>query len=368
MKCTFYRPKEVNLEEWRAIRGKLRDDLQELTNGEVSEKEAQSYLEALLAQAEILEKNNKMCFFGFDKPEHMPSDIRVEYFYWPTYLVAAIAMKACLMFPGILKKIHLPNGQNATETLRAVLLGCTGCKFRGSGFDDVKGLVEVTEFFVFNDALDFLEDNEELCSEFRECLDKALLYLLTGVQQGKVAGAWGDDYTERSYSILVKAGMISQEKKGLEGPRFYLAYGSNTNVRQMKMRCQGAKIVGTSEISNWRLVFKGSGRSNYLTIEQARGYHVPVVVWSITAEDERNLDCYEGFPSFYYKKEFEIELTEASTKTVKAVTAFVYIMHEENDLGRPTDSYLKCCQDGYEYFGFDPALLTEAYVFSCSKQ
>ena len=367
MKCTFYRTKEINLNEWRAIRNKLHDDLEELEKGEVTEKEARNYLEALLMQAEMLEKNNAMCFFGFDKPEHMPSDIRVEYFYWPTYLAAAITMKSCLMFPGILNRINLPKGQNAIDTFHAVLLGCTGREFRGSGCDDVKGLVEVTEFFVFHNALDFLELNEELCCEFSECLNKALLYLLSGVKQGKVAGAWGDDYTDRSFNILVRAGMLPLEKTESRGTRFYLAYGSNTNTQQMCIRCPGAKIAGISKLSDWRLVFKGNGRSSYLTIEPAKGYHVPVVVWTVTVEDEVNLDCYEGFPDFYYKKEFEIELTEESTGTVKDVTAFIYIMNEEYNLGRPTENYMKCCQEGYEYFGFDPAVLAQAYVYSCGN-
>ena len=34
--------------------------------------------------------------------------------------------------------------------------------------------------------------------------------------------------------------------------RYYIAYGSNLNVRQMLMRCPSARIIGTSEIHNYR--------------------------------------------------------------------------------------------------------------------
>ena len=108
MKCTFYRPETINTEEWNNIRSKLRADLEELETGKVPESEVVLYLETLFSQAEPLEKNPAMRFFGFDKPEHMPSDARVEYYYWPTYIAAALGMKACLLFPGSLGKVELP--------------------------------------------------------------------------------------------------------------------------------------------------------------------------------------------------------------------------------------------------------------------
>ena len=40
--------------------------------------------------------------------------------------------------------------------------------------------------------------------------------------------------------------------------RFYIAYGSNLNLPQMRGRCPGATIVGTAVIENYRLLFKGS--------------------------------------------------------------------------------------------------------------
>ena len=49
--------------------------------------------------------------------------------------------------------------------------------------------------------------------------------------------------------------------------RFYIAYGSNLNVRQMRMRCPDAVIIGTAFIPDYRLLFKGSKSGNYLTIE-----------------------------------------------------------------------------------------------------
>ena len=37
--------------------------------------------------------------------------------------------------------------------------------------------------------------------------------------------------------------------------RYYIAYGSNLNVRQMRMRCPHATILGTANIKDWVLLF-----------------------------------------------------------------------------------------------------------------
>ncbi len=366
MKCTFYRPEAINIKEWNVIREKLRTDLDELETGNVLECEVVHYLRDLLAQAEPLEKNPQMRFFGFDKPEHMPSDARIEYYYWPTYLAAALTMKACLLYPGIIEKVSLPSGQSAENILRSVLLGCTGRGFRGHGFDNVRGLVEVTEFFIEHGARDYIEHFGNPCQEFTECLNQALLFLLNGVSRGSVAGDWGDDYTDRACDILVKAKMITceEEEEPAEKERLYLAYGSNLNIAQMQFRCPDARIVGSAELPGWRLMYKGSKSGNYLTIEQADGYTVPVAVWVVSEQDEKNLDRYEGFPDFYYKKELSVTLREIESGQARAIKAFVYIMHEEYKLGRPTESYVARCTEGYKSFGFDTTLLDDAYRYS----
>ena len=72
--------------------------------------------------------------------------------------------------------------------------------------------------------------------------------------------------------------------------KYYLAHGSNLNVQQMKFRCPTARIVGTSIIRNYELLYKGSKTGSYLTIEKKKGSVVPVAVWEVTADDEKRLD------------------------------------------------------------------------------
>ena len=149
--------------------------------------------------------------------------------------------------------------------------------------------------------------------------------------------------------------------------RYYIAYGSNLNVRQMTMRCPTARIIGTSEIHNYHLLFKGSKTGSYLTIEPEKGCSVPVAVWSVTDQDELALDRYEGFPSFYYKKELELPITGIKTGKVRRRKVFVYIMHEDRPFGVPSSFYMRICAEGYRYFGFDLQTLLEAFTYSQEK-
>lgn len=146
--------------------------------------------------------------------------------------------------------------------------------------------------------------------------------------------------------------------------RYYIAYGSNLNIRQMQMRCLGARIIGTSVIEDYELLFKGSKTGSYLTIEHKEGGRVPVAAWEVTESDELALDRYEGYPDFYYKAEMKLPIKGIRTGKIRVRNTFVYIMHEDRPLGLPSDYYVRTCLEGYRSFGFDEAFLEQAYAIS----
>ncbi len=141
--------------------------------------------------------------------------------------------------------------------------------------------------------------------------------------------------------------------------RYYLAYGSNLNKAQMSFRCPHAKAVGTSEIKDYRLLYKGSHSGSYLTIEKKEGMSVPVAVWLVDDRDEKNLDQYEGYPSFYYKKDMKLKV-ELYDGNKEDLECFVYIMHEKRPFGIPSEYYVDRCKEGYEDFGFAVKVLDKA--------
>ena len=90
--------------------------------------------------------------------------------------------------------------------------------------------------------------------------------------------------------------------------RYYIAYGSNLNVAQMKRRCPTATILATANLKGYELLFKGSLTGSYLTIENNERSSVPVAIWEVNLTDELALDRYEGYPNFYYKKNIKLTL------------------------------------------------------------
>lgn len=149
--------------------------------------------------------------------------------------------------------------------------------------------------------------------------------------------------------------------------KYYLAYGSNLNVYQMRRRCPNARVVGTAVLKDYELLFKGSKTGSYLTVEKKKGSIVPLGVWEVNEDDEFYLDRYEGYPTFYYKKEIEIDVTGIITGKVRRRNAFIYIMHEERSIGIPSTQYVKTCIEGYDNFGFPIRPLIEACMKSYTE-
>lgn len=143
----------------------------------------------------------------------------------------------------------------------------------------------------------------------------------------------------------------------------YAAYGSNLNVEQMKWRCPDASIVGTAVIKDYRLMFKGSKTGAYLTIEPEVGCSVPVGIWRVTEADIEALNHYEGFPTFYYKKAFNLLCSDGKRHKV-----FAYIMHENRPIGIPNSYYIDTCERGYYDFGFDADTLYQAIDYSTRRK
>ncbi len=136
--------------------------------------------------------------------------------------------------------------------------------------------------------------------------------------------------------------------------RLYIAYGSNLNLPQMGFRCPTAKVVGTSEIKDYELLFRGGKRGAVATVEPLEGSSVPVLLWKIKLQDQMALDRYEGYPNFYRKEMMDVELEG------KTVSAMVYVMNDGREFGAPSDYYLQTIAEGYESACFDTEFLDNA--------
>lgn len=145
-----------------------------------------------------------------------------------------------------------------------------------------------------------------------------------------------------------------KKEKAIKNERLYIAYGSNLNLPQMRWRCPTANVIGSGEVKDYELLFRGNRLGAVATIEPLEGNSVPVLVWNVKSEDEKSLDRYEGYPNFYRKEMMDVEVNG------ECVTAMVYVMNDGYEFGSPSDSYLNTIVAGYQSAGFDLDVLDQA--------
>ena len=122
----------------------------------------------------------------------------------------------------------------------------------------------------------------------------------------------------------------------------YIAYGSNMSQEQMAFRCPNARLIGTGYLPNHQLEFY-----YHATVEKTRlkRPRVPVAVWEIDAEDEKRLDRYEGFPTYYIKHQATVHMDDGSR-----IKGMLYLMNTFHG-NLPAQSYYNGIRDAYEALG-----------------
>jgi gamma-glutamylcyclotransferase (GGCT)/AIG2-like uncharacterized protein YtfP len=119
----------------------------------------------------------------------------------------------------------------------------------------------------------------------------------------------------------------------------YFAYGANTNIESMDMRCPDANLIGAIALPNWKLVFK-----SVADIELSPNKMVHGVLWDITDDCERSLDYFEGFPHLYRKEYFEVKLKVNGIEKVETV---MFYKMNRSEYYPPSDFYFRTIEEGY---------------------
>lgn len=134
----------------------------------------------------------------------------------------------------------------------------------------------------------------------------------------------------------------------MKNKQLYIAYGSNINLKQMAYRCPHSKVVGTSEIKDYELEFRGVA-----TIVPNKGSTVPVLIWELDERDLPALNRYEGYPRLYRQEEMTFELNGEEVK------GMAYLMNY-GELSPPSQQYYNTILQGYRENGLDEKYLQTA--------
>ena len=120
----------------------------------------------------------------------------------------------------------------------------------------------------------------------------------------------------------------------------------------MAYRCAEARVSGKGRLEGYRLIFQAS----FANVERLAGSVVPVLLWEISKQDERNLDRYEGFPLLYRKAIVKVRQDDGSV--ADALTYVMTGLRQQRLM--PTRQYLQTVMDGYCDAGFDLSFIRQA--------
>lgn len=130
--------------------------------------------------------------------------------------------------------------------------------------------------------------------------------------------------------------------------QLYIAYGSNINLEQMAYRCPHSKVVGTSEIKDFELEFRGVA-----TIVPKKNMKVPVLIWELDERDLPILNRYEGHPHLYRQEKMPFEMDG------KSYEGMAYLMNR-GTISPPSPQYYNTILQGYQENGLNESYLETA--------
>lgn len=136
--------------------------------------------------------------------------------------------------------------------------------------------------------------------------------------------------------------------------RLFAAYGVGLNRAEMAKHCPTAKPVGTAELRNFKLAFRGGNACALATIDKAKGGIVPALLWEITPQDETALDRWIGMPEQYRKDTVKIRWNGT------AMDVLAYILVGLKPHNKPSAFYYSTLLEGYKSAGFDTENLKAA--------
>lgn len=125
---------------------------------------------------------------------------------------------------------------------------------------------------------------------------------------------------------------------------------------QMAFRCPNSKVVGTSEIKDFELEFRGVA-----TIVPKENASVPVLIWELDERDLPTLNRYEGWPRLYRQEKMSFELNG------KTCEGMAYLMNCR-EISPPSQQYYNTILQGYRENGLDESYLQTALENSIRQE
>ena len=138
---------------------------------------------------------------------------------------------------------------------------------------------------------------------------------------------------------------------------YYFAYGMNTNLDSMDLRCPGARPMGYATLPGYEFRF-----ATHADIVPKLDSYVDGVLWVINFTHLESLDALEGFPSYYNRIELPVYF---EGRTFEATTYFMQPGMKDEP---PAKGYWDMVIEGYHENGVPTTQLYEAFNKSIDQK
>ncbi|MDD4296230.1 MAG: gamma-glutamylcyclotransferase [Ruminiclostridium sp.] len=313
MKNKFYRPQEVDTEEFNDIVTAMHNDLVEISKGNVQECELTEYLTNLISEQQALPINPKMGFWGLDDPNKMPGDARVDFFYVPTYIATGILMICKLNFFNT--AMGNPGFQDALEK---GLHASAGRGLQGHGHDAIAGMIQALNIFILAKAHTFTEMYPNDCNAFTRLFSETIQTVKDAIASGNTKGDWGEEYKEQFENTLNALNKSILAEKTKSNTVNLFVYGT-----LMKNNCHGvtylsnARFLGDCVLKGYALYDFGA----YPGIVEDQSSSVKGELYEVSSDSIPAIDRYEGEGYLYKRKRIDVY---SSNHSVYSALTYVY--------------------------------------------
>ncbi len=309
----FIRPvaSENIAEECELYKVEMYNYLVSIYKGEISEEEQILYINSLI------EEQDEMGFWGFVEPREVGADIRVLYFYEPTYIAVAIMMHYWNTHKG--EVVGLIGFE---EAFKKGLEAAIGRQFKGSGYDELKGIAQALKYLVYGNVVGFTCDYPKVCSRFTKQFEGAWSYLSFLFNQEETTNEWGEDFgpiIEETLTLLEEVRDSFKEKAQSQLNLFVYGTLKKGECNHHKY-LSGASFEGNYYLDQYVLYELGSFPG---MVPDEEGCVIGEV-YCISPEQLKAIDELEGEGRLYKRQIVEVKSIKEDTP-YKEVYTYVYL-------------------------------------------
>lgn len=305
--------KNTNVEEALKIKSEVRDLLQSIIDGKKTRPEIEEICVSLINE-QVKDESALKGFWCIIDDEHMPSDARVDFIYYPTYYATMIMMLGYLM--NIDEKVL-----GFEETLKLGLNACTKRNLSGHGYESMDVKIEVLNLFIKAGLLEFLSLNYDFCRPFSKMIDRIFKDIEIRINDNSTQGGWGKDY-RLEFKNLMKQSDNYQLK--------LFVYGTLMKGESNHHFIENSCVVGDAVASGYTLYDTGYG---YPAVKHNLDGDVSGELYLISKKYLKDIDRLEDNGDLY-TREFTIVTDSNGNKHLALIYVYNYDVDENKKISK----------------------------------